>query len=56
MNNQSKDYDDDAELLEILCFTGAYPSTETVLDEWRKYVLEWRAPPTTMSPPEVYAA
>jgi hypothetical protein len=56
INKQPKDCDDDAELLEVLCFTGAYPSTETVLDEWRKYVSEWRAPPTTMSPPEVYAA
>ena len=37
-DKESKDYND-TELLQ-LGFTGAYPSTETVLDEWRKYVSE----------------
>ena len=56
MNKEPKDYAHDEKLLDVLCFTGAYPSTETVLDEWRQYVSQWRAPPTTMTPSEVYAA
>ena len=38
MNKEPKDYDDDDELLEVLCFTGASPYTAAMLDEWGKYV------------------
>ena len=56
MNKQPQDIANDAELLAHLNFTGNYPLTENVLDEWREYVADWRAPSVTMSPTEVYAA
>lgn len=33
INKEPMDYADDEELLRVLAFTGAYPTTETVLDE-----------------------
>ena len=55
VNKQPLDIDDDGRLLEHLCFKGAYPATETVVENWREYVADWRAPPKQMSPFEVYA-
>jgi len=49
------DIADDSELLEHLCFKGAYPATEAVVENWREYVLDWHAPPKQMSPFEVYS-
>ena len=55
VNKQPLDIAVDGELLEHLCFKGAYPATETVVENWREYVADWRAPPKQMSPFEVYS-
>ncbi len=41
-DKEPKDYND-TKLLDTVLH-GAYPSMESVLDEWGKYVSEWRAP------------
>ena len=56
MNRKSKDIEDDGKLLEYLCFTGGFAAADDVLEEWREYVKDWRAPAATMKPAEVYAA
>ena len=57
MNKEPKDYADDEELLQVLGFTGAYPSKEPSLENWRQsFVSELHAPLATMVPPELYAA
>jgi hypothetical protein len=56
MNKQPRDFGVDDEVLKHLAFTGNYPATENVVEEWREYVCHWRAPPAVMSPTDVYAA
>jgi hypothetical protein len=57
MNKKPLSYSDDEALLQHLRYAhDAFPVVDDVLAHWRKYVLQWRAPASTMSPPEVYAA